>query len=126
MNRETTIICGNLSHLRAVWGRGCSTLIVKLHRCCCRTVANKFFLCGESFVPRFGIYIPRPGTYVPKFETYIPRLGINFLPLTKNFFSEAKKQFYYREKKSSLKSPASLWVFDRQLLCLEYLEESDA
>jgi hypothetical protein len=72
------------------------------------------------------MYIPSLGTYIPKFETYIPRLGINFLPLTKNFFSEAKKQFCYREKKSSLQSPAFLWVFDRQLLFLEYLEESDA
>jgi hypothetical protein len=72
------------------------------------------------------MYIPRPGTYIPKLETYIPKLGINFLPLTKNFFSEAKKQFCYREKIFSLLSPVSLREFDRQLLCFEYLEESDA
>ena len=107
-------------------GRVCSTLIVKLHRCCCRTVANKFFLCAESYVPKFGMYIPSLGTYIPKHETYIPKYGIYFLSLTKNFFSEAKKQFCYREKIFSLLSLVSLREFDRQLLCFEYLEESDA
>ena len=89
-------------------GRVCSTLIVKLHWYCSWTVSNKFFLCGESYVPKYGMYIPSLGTYIPKHETYIPKLGIYFLSLTKNIFSEAKKQFCYREKKSSLQTPAFL------------------
>jgi hypothetical protein len=56
-----------------------------------------FFLCGEGFVPKFGTYIPKLETYVPYHETYIPKFGIYILSLTKNFFSEAKKQFYYRD-----------------------------
>ena len=106
--------------------RVCSTLIVKLHWYCSWTVANKLFLSGESYVPKFGMYIPSLGTYIPKHETYIPKYGIYFLSLTKNFFSEAKKQFCYREKIFSLQPPVSLREFDRQLLCFEYLEESDA
>jgi hypothetical protein len=52
-----------------------------------------FFLCGEGFVPKFGTYIPKLETYVPNYETYIPKLGINFLSLTKNFYSTVLQQF---------------------------------
>ena len=63
-----------------------------------------FFLCGEGFVPKFGTYIPKFETYVLNHETYIPKLGINFLSLTKNFFSEVKKQFYLYLTRHSVQS----------------------
>ena len=44
-----------------------------------KLLIQKFFLCGECYVPADETYIPTDETYVPTDETYVPSVGTNFL-----------------------------------------------